>query len=133
MTELQAPQPGEFLLYETEDGRTRVECRFAEDTLWLSQAMMAELFQTSPQNITLHLKALYAEGEITAEATCKSYLQVQSEGSGRSGEVSSSTTSTPSSPSATGFVHRAAHSSDAGPPNACASIWSRASLWTTSA
>ena len=80
MTELQVPQPGEFLLYETDDGRTRVECRFAEDTLWLSQAMMAELFQTSPQNITLHLKALYAEGEITSEATCKSYLQVRSEG-----------------------------------------------------
>jgi len=80
MTELQAPQPGEFLLYETEDGRTRVECRFAEDTIWLSQAMMAELFQTSPQNITLHLKALYAEGEITPEATCKSCLQVRSEG-----------------------------------------------------
>ena len=80
MTEIQAPNPGEFLLYETEDGRTRVECRFAEDTLWLSQAMMAELFQTSPQNITLHLKALYAEGEIAPEATCKSYLQVRSEG-----------------------------------------------------
>ena len=80
MTELQAPQPGEFLLYETDDGRTRVECRFSEDTVWLSQAMMAELFQTSPQNITLHLKALYAEREITQEATCKSYLQVRSEG-----------------------------------------------------
>lgn len=80
MTEIQAPNPGEFLLYETEDGRTRVECRFAEDTLWLSQAMMAELFQTSPQNITLHLKALYSEGEIATEATCKSYLQVRSEG-----------------------------------------------------
>lgn len=80
MTEPQAPQPGEFLLYETADGRTRVECRFAEDTLWLSQAMMAELFQSSPQNITLHLKALYAEGEITPEATCKSYLQVRPEG-----------------------------------------------------
>lgn len=77
MTEPQAPQPGEFLLYETEDGRTCVECRFAEDTLWLSQAMMAELFQSSPQNITLHLKALYADGEITPEATCKSYLQVR--------------------------------------------------------
>ena len=80
MSELQAPTPGEFLLYETEDGRTRVECRFAEDNLWLSQAMMAELFQTSPQNITLHLKALYADGEIAPEATCKSYLQVRSEG-----------------------------------------------------
>lgn len=75
----QLPSNGEFLLYETEDGRTRVECRFAEDTLWLSQAMMAELFQTTPQNITLHLKALYAEGEIATEATCKSYLQVQFE------------------------------------------------------
>ena len=41
---------------------------------------MAELFQTSPQNITLHLKALYSEGEIVSEATCKSYLQVRSEG-----------------------------------------------------
>jgi hypothetical protein len=80
MSEPQPPQPGEFLLYQTEDGRTRVECRFAEDTLWLSQAMMAELFQTSPQNITLHLKALYAEGEIAPGATCKSYLQVRSEG-----------------------------------------------------
>lgn len=80
MTDLQSPLPGEFLLYETEDGHTRVDCRFAEDTLWLSQAMMAELFQTSSQNITLHLKALYAEGEITPEATCKSYLQVRSEG-----------------------------------------------------
>ena len=80
MTEFPAPNPGEFLLYETEDGRTRVECRFSEDTLWLSQAMMAELFQTSPQNITLHLKALYSEGEIAPEATCKSYLQVRAEG-----------------------------------------------------
>ncbi len=80
MSNLQAPQPGEFLLYETEDGRSRVECRFAADSLWLSQAQMAELFQTTPQNITLHLKALYAEGEILQEATCKSHLQVRSEG-----------------------------------------------------
>lgn len=80
MTNLQAQQPGEFLLYETEDGRTRVECRFVDDTLWLSQAGMAELFQTTPQNITLHLKGLYAEGEIISEATCKHDLQVRSEG-----------------------------------------------------
>lgn len=80
MTDLDAPQPGEFLLYETEDGRTRVECRFAEDTLWLSQGMMADLFQTTPQNVTLHLKALAAEGEIDPAATCKSYLQVRTEG-----------------------------------------------------
>jgi hypothetical protein len=71
---------GEIVLYQTEDGRTRVECRFAEDTLWLSQALMGELFQTTPQNITLHLKALYAEGEIEESATCKEYLQVRAEG-----------------------------------------------------
>lgn len=71
---------GEFLLYQTEDGQTRVECRFSNESLWLSQAGMAELSQATPQNITLHLKALYAEGEIVQEATCKDYLQVRSEG-----------------------------------------------------
>jgi hypothetical protein len=74
MTELQWPQPGEFLLYETEDGRTRVECRFAEDTLWLSQAMMAELFQTSKQNIAKHLKAIFAEGELDPASVVNHWL-----------------------------------------------------------
>ena len=71
---------GEILLYETEDGRTRVECRFAEETVWMSQALMADLFQTTPQNITLHLKALFLDGEIAEAATCKDYLQVRTEG-----------------------------------------------------
>lgn len=74
------PPTGELILYETEDGRTRVECRLADETLWLSQALMAELFQTTPQNITLHLKALYEEGEIDERTTCKEYLQVRDEG-----------------------------------------------------
>lgn len=72
---------GEIVLYVTDDGRTRIECRFAEESLWLSQALMADLFQTTPQNITLHLKALYAEGEIDYASTCKEYLQVRREGS----------------------------------------------------
>jgi hypothetical protein len=71
---------GELILYVTEDGRSRVECRFEDETLWLSQALMAELFQTTTQNITLHLKGLYAEGEIDEVATCKEYLQVRLEG-----------------------------------------------------
>ncbi len=71
--------PG-LLLYQTEDGRTRIQCRLEEETLWLTQAQMAELFQTTPQNITLHLKAVYAEGEQAEEATCKNYLQVRTEG-----------------------------------------------------
>ena len=72
-------QRGEILFYQTEDGRTRVECRFEQETLWLTQAAMAELFQTTPQNITRHLKGIYAEGELNEEATCKQYLQVQME------------------------------------------------------
>jgi len=63
MTELQPHQPGEFLLYETEDGRSRVECRFVEDSLWLTQALMAELFQVKVPTINEHLKTLYARGK----------------------------------------------------------------------
>ena len=69
-----------FLLYQTEDGRTRIECRLEEETLWLSQAQMAELFQTTPQNVTQHLKAIYEESEQGEAATCKEFLQVRSEG-----------------------------------------------------
>jgi hypothetical protein len=71
---------GEIVLYQTEDGRTQLECRFADETLWLTQALMAELFQTTPQNVTQHLKAIYAEGELRPEATCKDFLQVRQEG-----------------------------------------------------
>jgi len=74
------PPPSSLLLYQTEDGRTRLECRFAEDTLWLTQVQMAELFQTSVQNIDLHLRNIYAEGELAPEATIKSYLIVRTEG-----------------------------------------------------
>ncbi len=77
------PPIGEIVLYQTEDGQTRVECRFVDESLWLSQALMAELFQVTPQNITLHLKTLYEEGEIEASATCKDFLQVRMEGQRR--------------------------------------------------
>ena len=72
---------GEFLLYQTEDGRTRIQCRFSDETIWLTQAQIAELFQTTPQNVTLHLKAIFAEGELDEGPTCKDYLQVRLEGS----------------------------------------------------
>lgn len=70
----------EFIFYQTEDGRTRIQCRFENETIWLTQAQLAELFQTTPQNVTLHLKAIFAEGELAEEATCKDYLQVRLEG-----------------------------------------------------
>lgn len=74
------PGQGEILLYQTEDGQTRIQCRFDDNSIWMTQAAIAELFQTTPQNITLHLKAIFEEGELAEEATCKDYLQVRSEG-----------------------------------------------------
>lgn len=79
MSDEPLPQ-SEILLYQTEDGRTRVQCRLENETLWLTQAQIAELFQTTPQNITLHLRAIFAEGELDETATCKDYLQVRLEG-----------------------------------------------------
>ncbi len=83
----EAEGAGEFVLYTTEDGLTRVEMRAEDGSLWLSQAEIATLFQTTPQNITQHVKAIYAEGEADPEATCKSGLQVRQEG-GRQGRRS---------------------------------------------
>lgn len=75
------PAQSRLLLYRTEDGRTRIEIRLQGETVWMTQAAMAELYQTTPQNITLHLKAVYQEGELETQSTCKEFLQVQSEGS----------------------------------------------------
>jgi hypothetical protein len=72
---------GQFLLYTGKDGEARIEVRMSGETLWLTQAQMAELFQTTPQNITIHLQKIYEDGELDEKATCKHYLQVQTEGS----------------------------------------------------
>ncbi|MFH1351876.1 MAG: RhuM family protein [Pseudomonadota bacterium] len=77
------PVKSQFLLYQTEDGHTNIEVRLQDETVWMTQAAMAELYQTTPQNITTHLKAIYKEGELEASATCKEYLQVQLERSRR--------------------------------------------------
>ncbi|MDZ7583034.1 MAG: hypothetical protein U5R30_21260 [Deltaproteobacteria bacterium] len=77
------PVQSQLLLYRTEDGRARVEVRLQDETVWMTQSTMAELYQTTPQNITLHLKAIYQEGEMDPKANCKEILQVQSEGSCR--------------------------------------------------
>ncbi|PKN00324.1 MAG: hydroxyacid dehydrogenase [Elusimicrobia bacterium HGW-Elusimicrobia-2] len=70
----------EIVLYTSPDGQIKVEVRLQDETVWLTQSALAELYQTTPQNITLHLKAIYAEGELDKIATCKEYLQVQKEG-----------------------------------------------------
>lgn len=75
-----APGPGEFLLCETQDGKTRVECRSVDDSLWLTQALMAELFQVSVQTISEHVRTLLADGEIQPERTIRKFLIVRQEG-----------------------------------------------------
>lgn len=70
---------GEFLLYQTEDAQTRVQVRFAEGGVWLTQQQLADLYQSTPQNITQHIRAIYNTSELREEATCKPYLQVREE------------------------------------------------------
>jgi len=72
---------GQFLVYRDEAGAARIDVRFDGETVWLTQAQLAELFGTTPQNITQHIAAVYDEGELAREATCKEYLQVRQEGS----------------------------------------------------
>lgn len=70
---------GEFLLYQAPDGSARIQVRLEDRTLWLTQQQLADLYQGTPQNITQHIRAIYAEGELTEAATCKPYLQVRAE------------------------------------------------------
>lgn len=72
---------GEFLLFQSEDGRVRIECRFEDSTPWLSQAKLAELFQVSVPTVNKHLKGIYAEGELSPERTLRSFRIVRREGS----------------------------------------------------
>jgi hypothetical protein len=69
-----------IILYQTEDGRTRVQCRFEDETVWLTQKLMAELFQIGVGTVNHHLKAIFSEGELPAGATIRCYRIVQNEG-----------------------------------------------------
>ena len=77
----QPPQPRSLVvLYQTEDGRTRVQCRFEGETIWLPQAVMAELFQVSVPTINEHLRSILEEGEVDPAATIRSFRIVRTEG-----------------------------------------------------
>jgi hypothetical protein len=69
------------LLYQASDGATRLEVRMEDETVWLSQSQMVELFQTTKQNVSLHIQNSFAEGELDRTATVKEYLTVRQEGS----------------------------------------------------
>ena len=73
-------ESGRILIYQNEKGDTKIDVYFADETVWMTQKSISELYQTTPQNITLHIKNIYNDGELEENATCKSYLQVQREG-----------------------------------------------------
>ena len=76
-------EQSQLIIYQSEDGKVKIETRMEGETIWLTQKLMAELFQTTPQNITIHLKNIFDEGELSEESTCKEFLQVQREGKAR--------------------------------------------------
>ena len=81
MTEnLPMKNSSQILIYQTERGQTKIEVLLENETVWLTQKLMAELFQTTKQNISIHIQNIYNEGELPPEATVKEYLTVQKEG-----------------------------------------------------
>jgi hypothetical protein len=80
-----APEPprpaSEIVFYQAEDGRSRIQVRLEGETVWITQVLMAELYQTTKQNISLHIQNIFEEGEADPAATVKQYLTVQTEGS----------------------------------------------------
>lgn len=76
-----SPSPGnQFLVYQTEEGKSKIDVRFEGETVWLAQQHMAELFQTTQQNISLNIQGIYEEGEPELAATHKKSLSVRREG-----------------------------------------------------
>ena len=73
-------QENKLILYKDEEGKVSVNVRFAEEDVWLTQAQLAEIYNTTQQNISLHQKGIYADGELDEEATHKKYLLVRQEG-----------------------------------------------------
>ena len=71
---------GEILVYQTEDGRIKLDVRLEDETVWLTQQLIAELFQTTVPNISMHIRNIYGEGELAPEATVKKFLTVRREG-----------------------------------------------------
>ena len=71
---------GEIIIYQTDNGNTKIDVRFVDDTVWLTQQQMAELFQTSRSNVVEHIQHIYEEGELEESSTCRKFRQVRMEG-----------------------------------------------------
>lgn len=73
-------ETGSLMIYQNEKGDTKIDVLFQDGNVWMTQAAIAELYQTKPQNITQHIKNIYEDEELEESRTCKNYLQVQTEG-----------------------------------------------------
>ena len=74
------PNNSEIIIYQTPDGQTKIDVHMEEETVWLTQAQMAELFQTTKQNASLHINNIFKEGELESDAVVKEYLTTASDG-----------------------------------------------------
>ena len=73
-------QKGEIIIYQTEEGHTKLDVRFENENVCLSQQQMAELYQSSRTNVVEHIKHIYEEGELNESSTCRKFRQVKIEG-----------------------------------------------------
>lgn len=74
-------EKNKMIIYTDESGLTKIDVKLEDDTLWLTQAQMCELYQTSRTNVVEHIKHIYEEGELQEKATCRKFRQVRQEGS----------------------------------------------------
>ena len=74
------PPGGQFLVYQTEDGKLKIDVRFEGETVWLTQQQLAELFQTTKQNVGRHLKSIFAEGELAQDSVVKDSFTTAADG-----------------------------------------------------
>ncbi len=73
-------QNGNIIIYQSEDGSTKIDVRLQDENVWLSQQQMAELYQSSRTNVVEHIKHIYEEGELDKDSTCRNFRQVRLEG-----------------------------------------------------
>ena len=71
---------GDIIIYQTEDGVTKIDVRFVDETVWLTQAQLVQLFQTSKANVSEHIKNIFAEGELDVDSVVRKFRTTAADG-----------------------------------------------------